>query len=985
MDRVVYIVSPEAAALACTVRLTKLMKWEKFSAADFSDLQSLFRATYASYLQPEDRSIILGLIQLQKRPGEPPLLDGDYGREVFNRMLASGRLFYAEGAHIRLKTADAEPVTLAWEALPDSHWRPTSTLRPGAEAFALNPPIYVDAQACTCGELQHPAPAGLLAQWLAAGRLDEAAATRFCLRLAKQFPEATFPVPPCVRLDDTGPAKPVALLTIESRSLLTARDLRSDWVDLRDRLRLRLRFRYGAGTVAWDASEPNVSHRDGDRIIRATRDRGHERSMIEQLRTWGFTVDDTGAEPGFFNFDSSLFRLDPPQTWRDLLTDTFNALPTALWQLDFAPGLEVAPADPASVYTDMEATDDHAYAFELGLRNAGHRYPLLPALHRALRSTGRKLRPADLAAWLADGDFALRVTPPAAPESTRLLALPPSLLQGLTEHVHELFDARPFASDGRARLGRWRIAELMAAGLVPPAPTGSTDESSSLSVLTRLSQRLGDGIAVQARPAPAGLQATLRSYQQHGLGWLHALASVSAGGILADDMGLGKTVQVIAHLLELQTDGALPHGALIVAPTSVIDNWETELARFAPALRVARYHGADRDTVWQSLAGQHITVTTYSLLWRDLERLASRPWDLVILDEAQFIKNASARTAHAARQLNAARRLCLTGTPVENHLQDVWSLFEFLLPGFLGDEATFRQRIAQPLADDPEAAFATILRDRLRRRLAPFVLRRRKEDVLPDLPPKTEVVHAVAMSPAQADRYAELRREARESIRAAVADQGLAGARMNILTQLLRLRQVCCDPRLAAPDFDPAAAAEAHGDADLADSAKLTALLDLLDELQERGSRTLVFSQFTSMLALISAALRAAGREHLLLTGDTRDRASIVQRFQSGACPLLLISLRAGGFGLNLTAADSVIHYDPWWNPATERQATDRSHRLGQTKPVFVYKLIIDDSIESRIQELQRTKLDLVRGLLNEGDVSHLSLDEDTLDYLLED
>ena len=978
MDRVVYIVSPEHSALSCEVRLTQLMKWEKFSSADFSDLRALFRASYASYLQPEDRPLILSLIQLQKRPGEPPLLDGDYGREVFNRLLATGRLFYAEGAHIRLKPAAAEAVTIDWETLPDARWRPTLTLRPGVRAFALNPPVSIDPQSCTCGDLDHSAPAGLLAQWLAAPPLDETAASRFCLRLAKQFPDTSFPVPAFVRLDDTGPAKPIAVLTIESRSLLTTREQNSDWVDLRDRLRLRLRFRYGSGVVAWDATEPTVAHRDGDRIVRITRDPAHENQVVEQLRAHGLLVDDLGLEPGFFNFDSSLFRLCAPHTWRDLLSGPLAALPADRWQLEFVRGFEARTADPAAVYAEATASGDDAYTFDFGLLDRGHRFPLLPAFHRALRDTGRKLTPADLAAWIAQGDFALRVAVPGDPDATHLLALPPALLQRLTEHVHELFDARPFATDGRARLGRWRVAELVATGLV------AADDNPGLQSLAELSQRIGDGIVVTPRSEPTGLRANLRPYQQHGLGWLHALATVGAGGILADDMGLGKTVQLIAHLLELKTSRALPHGALIVAPTSVIDNWAAELARFAPSLRVARYHGADRETARAELAAADVTLTSYALLRLDLDHLVATPWDLVVLDEAQFIKNASSRTALAACSLPASRRLCLTGTPVENHLQDVWSLFDFLLPGFLGDEATFRQRIAQPLADDPEAAFAAVLRERLRRRLAPFVLRRLKEDVLPDLPPKTEIVHAVAMSPAQAERYAELRREARESVRTAVANDGLAGARFNILTHLLRLRQVCCDPRLAAPDFDAAsAAATTHHAADLADSAKLTALLDLLDDLQTRGSRTLVFSQFTSMLDLISAALRAVGREHLVLTGETRDRADIVQRFQSGACPLLLISLRAGGFGLNLTAADSVIHYDPWWNPATERQATDRSHRLGQTKPVFVYKLIVEDSIESRIQELQRTKQELARDLLAEGDVSHLTLDATTLDYLL--
>jgi hypothetical protein len=974
VERVVYILVPEAAKLACRVRLTKLMKWEAFSDADHSHLETLFHARFTAYLRPEDRVILLSLIQLQKRPGEWPLLDGEAGRDVFNRMLDTGRLFFAHGRHVRLQRGAAEPVELAWDERSERRWQPKLTLRSGAEAFALNPPVAIDPQACTASELAHAAPTGLLAQWLASPPLDENAAAQFCLRLATRFPETRFPSPPCVRLDEAADARPVALLTIQERSLLSRADLRASWVDLRDRLRLRVRFRYGQGTVAWDADEATVAHRDGDRVVRIARDRDDERRLLEQLRTWGFVEDTELARSDFFNFDSANFRLSAPACWREVLGPVFASLDPARWQVEQAKGLIVQVAAESDFYGRAEAGDSGGdFSLEAGVTVGGRSFPILPALHQALRGMGRQRRLADVERWLREGDFALSVeaAPPAISDARVLsfVALPPAALLRLTEHVHELFDRRPFTADGRTRLGKWRVAELVTAGLCRPSAEARVND------LARLCERLDTGVEVHPRPAPAGLRAELRAYQQRGLGWLHTLGSVSAGGILADDMGLGKTVQLIAHLLELQAAGQLTRGALIVAPTSVIDTWETELARFAPTLDVGRYHGSDRDAVWQKVDHHDVTLTTYSLLWRDIDRLGAQPWDLAVLDEAQFIKNAAAKTAQAARSLQAERRLCLTGTPIENHLQDLWSLFEFILPGFLGDEATFREQTA-PLGDNEgEAAFAEILRDRLRRRFAPFVLRRLKEDVLRDLPEKTEVVHAVAMTPVQADRYAAVREEARQAVRDAVRDQGLGGARMCILTQLLRLRQVCCDPRLVQNGAEVAPSA--------ADSAKLTAFLELVAQLQAQGSRTLVFSQFTSMLELIAEALRAEGREHLILTGETKDRARLVERFQSGECPLFLISLRAGGFGLNLTAADSVIHYDPWWNPAVERQATDRSHRLGQTKPVFVYKLIVDDSIESKIRELQRTKLELARDLLSEGDIAHLTLDQSTIDYLL--
>ncbi|BET67345.1 hypothetical protein ASA1KI_22630 [Opitutales bacterium ASA1] len=975
MERIVYILEPQGTRLACRVRLTRLMKWDAFSTVDCSNLQSLFQARFSAYLRIEDRSILLSLAQLQRRPSDTALLDGEFGREVFDRMLATGRLIFARGRRVRLQSAPDEPVKLGWDERPDRRWKPAVTLRPGAEAFALDPPVYIDPHACVCGTLVHSTPAALLEHWLASPELEESAVAPFCLRLASRFPEATFPTPACVTMDDTAQAKPVALLTILERSTLRRDERRAPWTDLRDRLRLRVRFRYGDGKVAWDSHDSTVAHRRGDKVVRVSRDRDEERRMLDSLRAWGFAEDAPLATDGFFNFDSSYFRLAAARSWRDMLAECFPALDPTRWQVDFARALHIHVVDDRHLRTEALSAGEGAFAFEATMQIGGKSYPILPALHRALRGIGKSRRPADVERWLAEGDFALSEETPAASDATSpavvLVSLAPELLRRLTLHVHELFDARPFSADGRTRIGKWRLAELTSAELGVRNPDAHLDE------LASLCRRLAQGIDVAPRRAPIGLGAALRPYQEHGLGWLHALATVAAGGILADDMGLGKTVQVIAHLLDSKLSGGLARGALVVAPTSVIDNWEAELSRFAPSLSVGRYHGADRDQAWTHVDTHDVTITSYALLRLDLDRLASRRWDLVILDEAQFIKNAASRTAAAARSLVAARRLCLSGTPIENRLHDVWSLFEFLMPGFLGDETVFRERTSRLAgdADESESAFAEILRDRLRRRLAPFVLRRRKDEVLRELPPKTEVVHAIAMTPVQARRYADLRTEARHAVREAVKAGGANAARMCILTHLLRLRQVCCDPRLLQSDDTPPTTA--------ADSAKLVALLELIERLRAQGSRTLVFSQFTSMLALVSRALDANDVPHLVLTGETQDRADVVERFQSGEHPLLLVSLRAGGFGLNLTAADSVVHYDPWWNPAVERQATDRSHRLGQTRPVFVYKLIVDDSIESKIQELHRTKTALARDLLSEGDVARLELDETTIEFLL--
>jgi SNF2 family DNA or RNA helicase len=325
---------------------------------------------------------------------------------------------------------------------------------------------------------------------------------------------------------------------------------------------------------------------------------------------------------------------------------------------------------------------------------------------------------------------------------------------------------------------------------------------------------------------------------------------------------------------------------------------------------------------------------------------------LLILDEAQFVKNASTKAALAIRALQARHRLCLSGTPLENHLGELWSLFDFLLPGFLGSQKDFTKRWRTPI----EKAGDSVRRDLLARRIRPFMLRRRKDEVATELPAKTTIVRAVDLEGAQRDLYEIVRTAMQEKVRSIIAAQGLDRSHIVVLDALLKLRQVCCDPRLV----------KLEKAANVQESAKLDLLMSMLSSLIEEGRRVLVFSQFTGMLDLIAQALQKAGIDYALLTGDTNDRATPVRRFQNGEVPLFLISLKAGGVGLNLTAADTVIHYDPWWNPAAENQATDRAHRLGQDKPVFVYKLIVAGSIEEKIVSLQEKKAALALGILSD-------------------
>lgn len=384
------------------------------------------------------------------------------------------------------------------------------------------------------------------------------------------------------------------------------------------------------------------------------------------------------------------------------------------------------------------------------------------------------------------------------------------------------------------------------------------------------------------------------------------------------------------------------------------------------------WEGGDNLRDFARIDEHDLVLTTYALLPRDAAELGKRRFHLLILDEAQNIKNATTKAAVAARELAARHRLCLTGTPLENHLGELWSLFHFLMPGWLGDARQFAQDYRTPIEKHGDEARLSHLAARLR----PFLLRRTKEQVASELPPKSEFTQFVELSEAQRELYETVRLALDRKVREEIARRGLARSRIVILEALLKLRQVCCDTRLLQRQEDGARSGRALS------SGKLAYLLDMLDELIAEGRRVLLFSQFTSMLALIEDALRQRGVDYVLLTGETRDRRAPVQRFQSGKVPVFLISLKAGGVGLNLTAADTVIHYDPWWNPAVENQASDRAYRIGQDKPVFVYRLIARGTVEEKIQHLQQEKAALADGLFSEGNGDGWKLDEADIDAL---
>jgi SNF2 family DNA or RNA helicase len=499
------------------------------------------------------------------------------------------------------------------------------------------------------------------------------------------------------------------------------------------------------------------------------------------------------------------------------------------------------------------------------------------------------------------------------------------------------------------------IRALQDRGRVHPLAVGLLDEAlDGLKVRTdkawkeRL-QRLSEAQYLVPE-IPSTLQAELREYQVEGFRWLGRLAHWGAGACLADDMGLGKTVQTLALLLSRAAEGP----ALVLAPTSVCSNWIEEAGRFAPTLIAHLFGGGDRAALLKGLGPFDLVICSYGLLWTESEALAKVQWRTIVADEAQAFKNAQTKRSKAVMDLNGDFRLITTGTPIENHLGELWNLFRFINPGLLGSQEQFNGRFAIPIEmrKDREAS------RQLRRLIRPFILRRLKSEVLSELPERTEITLHVELSEQERLFYEALRRSALDRI-SQVGGQGPGDARFQVLAEIMRLRRACCNPRLVMPESP-------------IPSAKLQVFAEVVEELRENRHKALVFSQFVDHLSLVREWLDGEKIPYQYLDGSTpiKRRQEAVTAFQAGRGDLFLISLKAGGAGLNLTAADYVIHLDPWWNPAVEDQASDRAHRIGQQRPVTIYRLVAKETIEDKILDLHRHKRDLADSLLEGAEMS---------------
>ncbi|MEP4077838.1 DEAD/DEAH box helicase [Haloferula sp.] len=644
--------------------------------------------------------------------------------------------------------------------------------------------------------------------------------------------------------------------------------------------------------------------------------------------------------------------------WPWLRSTGVGKLNSSGWSVTFDEevGHEVIEVDPDAFKYVLEDDGTGWFHLSVGFDVAGQNLDLLPILANLLDQGANEVS----LEFPSQGNFLHHL------DDGRALNLPAERIRKILRQFSALLDPSRFKGS------KLKLHPLDAATLSHTDPE-KFHPPAKLTHLIESLTKTSSGSRSEKLEVPSGIQAELRDYQKEGYNWLQFLTKHDLNGILADDMGLGKTLQTITHILSEKESGrAQGKPTLVVAPTSVVPNWYAEIKRFAPALSVLILDGPQRKKYFRSIPHADVILTSFALLQRDIEKLKAYTYHLAILDEAQYIKNPNAKVAKAACELDARHRLCLSGTPVENHLGELWSLMRFLMPGFLGGQEQFNRQFRKPIENEED----TDRQEALKSRIGPLILRRNKTEVAKELPPKTILVHPIELNTGQKDLYETVRATMDKRVRQAIAVKGLEGSRMLFLEALLKLRQICCEPKLLK--FEN----ESKIEADAAGSAKLDYLADLLDTLVEEGRRILLFSQFTSMLDLIAAHLQKRKIRYLMLTGASKNRGELVEKFQQGEIPLFLISLKAGGTGLNLTAADTVIHYDPWWNPATEAQATDRAYRIGQKNPVFVHKLICQGTVEERIHQMQQKKSELADALLSDA-AKAAAPDQQTLSALL--
>jgi len=913
------------------ILITKLKKNGGLNKGRIAHLNTLnqyyaygFRTPH--YLKQQDQEIIKLLNSMPNSYLNFPQLKGLGGGLLLGNMLQSGRLFWQNLEKTPLIAGEKRALDCNWQTDKNGDYRLLFQTTPPAAIILTDPPYYVDHNNGTLGLVNSQDLTPLQLQKIAeAPPVPKQHAEEFSQRLLLELPHLNLPTPKKIDI--------IEIEDLQARPRLTLQGQPAN----NDHLyhQLKLSFDYGAYNLHAHHAEAYATLLTPKGYLRIRRDREHERVCINQLFESGFQTDNSLNGKDLILYSPGKTALESAQRWQDFLQTDIPELRAEGWLVEIDPSFRLN--FQSANHWEAEIEESHHndwFEMRFNIEINGQYLPLLPLLMPVLEHYNPENLPETLTVPLGEHDY---------------LTIPSDKLKPFLTILYEVFGAFTFNEQGALNLSRFEAASLAEL---------ETHSYGLFSLkggegLRELGRKIKNFNGIANVNLPENLNAELRNYQHQGLNWLQFLREYRFGGILADDMGLGKTLQTLAHLLLEKQSGRLTKPCLIIAPTSLMSNWRREANRFTPDLKVLVLQGMDRKLQFNKIMENDLVLTTYPLLPRDEETLLTHEYYYLILDEAQIVKNPSAKAAKIVRTIQAEHRLCLTGTPMENHLGELWTQFDFLMPGFLGDSSSFKRQYRTPIEVHGDGD----QRQRLSKRIAPFMLRRSKQDVVTELPPKTEIVRAVALGQKQAMLYESIRLSMEQKVQQAIAEKGLARSHITILDALLKLRQTCCDPRTL-----PLAAAKK-----VKESAKLELLMEMLPELLEEGRRILVFSQFTRMIALIEAELDSSNIAYTKLTGQTRNRDEAIERFKNGTVDVFLISLKAGGVGLNLTEADTVIVYDPWWNPAAESQAADRAYRIGQDKPVFVYKLITENTVEEKILLMQERKRALADGIYKGG------------------
>ncbi len=896
---------------------TRIIKNGSLGKGTSVDIRSLsYNGFDYSFLTPEDMDILKIMNALAPRHQDTFKFKGHLGKKLLESIVATRRC-YLENEDTPLSFAkEAHRLQWSWHEMDEEHIELVSNIKSN-EFFIYTSPTYL-IKNNQLYALSREYNANFLQTLLSSPRipkyfLDEVVAT-----IDEKLPHL-----------DIEPPEYYEIETLEIKpkpKLYVATILHNDKLEHT----LELSFIYGDNAVAYMPLNASKKILKRGYALNIIRDFEQEESFIQEIMAMGFVANRIDETLLFMLKEDSIIWLDK---WRIFLEFEVERLQKEGWEIGFDGefNLTFTQVDTVFAYVN-EQKNKGWFDLSFDIEIEGQKIPIVPIIVKLLNG----LESLD-----------------NLPEFLNIQTKPNHFVKLNTQEILPILKTINNLLDSIKEEDESSIGISSAkAHLIDNFDTATVEWVGKRDVL-ELSQKLKAFDGISQVNLPQNLNATLRDYQHRGINWLNFLYEYQFSGILADDMGLGKTLQVLSHLQRLKEEGKLTKPSLIIMPTSLISNWRSEAAKFTPQLTLLDLYGSNRFELLGEIDRYDIVLTTYQLAAKDEEVFGDVEFLYIILDEAQKIKNPRTKMAKSIKAFNSHYRLALSGTPIENHLGELWSIFSFLMPGFLSTLTLFKRFYQTPIEKEGNSARQQLLNSKIK----PFMLRRTKDSVIDELPDKTEIIKYVEFGIDQQKLYESIRLTMEKQVRDLIVKQGIEKSHITILDALLKLRQVCCDPSLLKLKVE----------IEQTQSAKLELFLELVEELLEEGRKILVFSQFTSMLNIIEKELQNRSISYSKLVGSTKDREKVINTFREGKSDIFLISLKAGGVGLNLVEADTVIHYDPWWNPAAENQATDRAYRIGQTKAVFVYKLIVQNSIEEKILQLQENKKQLQDNLYGEG------------------